>query len=136
MTASVLNKSRQKGLTAGGWLLILSLVGFFVLLTLRLFPLYYNHFKIRGVVESFTEESGLYEMTRSRMLSIINKRLNISLAEGFKPEHLVIELKNSGKKEIHIRYEDRRQIFGKLDVIASFDDYVIVSRNGKVRLGL
>jgi len=135
MTSSVLNKSRQKGLTAGGWLLVLILIWFFVILTLRLFPIYYNHFKIKGVVESFTEERDLYDMSRSRMIAIINKRLNISLAEGFKPEHLVIKLKNSGNKEIHITYEDRRQIFGDLDVVATFDDYVIVSRNGKVKLG-
>ncbi len=130
------NKTRQQGVTAGGWLLIISLVGFFVMLGFRLFPIYSNHFKIKGIVESLTEEDGLYDMRRDRLLAIINKRLDINFATGFKVEHLVIELKKSGKKEIHIRYEDRRPILGNMDVVAKFDDFVIVSRNGKVKLGI
>lgn len=127
---------RQQGLTAGGWLLVLALVGFFVLLVLRLFPIYSNHFKIQGVVESFTEEENLYRMQRNEILNIINRRLSINFAEGFKPEHLVIELKKTGNKEIHIRYEDRRPILGNLDVVAKFDDYVIVTPKGDVKVGL
>jgi len=127
---------RQQGVTAGGWLLILGLVGFFVLLTLRLFPIYSNHYKIQGIVKSLLEEDNLYRMPRTDMLKIIDKRLNINFATGFKREHLVIELKKSGNREIHIRYEDRRPILGNMDVVAKFDDYVVVSSNGKVALGL
>ena len=139
MTSSFIQKNpgkkRQQGLTAGGWLLVLGLIGFFVLLALRLFPIYSNHFKIQGVVESFVQEKNLYRMPRKDILRIINKRLNINFAEGFKPEHLKIVLKKSGQKEIHISYEDRRPILGNLDVVAKFDDFVIVSSNGDVEVG-
>lgn len=136
MNTTLPGGKRQQGVTAGGWLLILGLVGFFVLLALRLFPIYSNHFKVQGVVESLLEEKNLYRMPRKEMLKIINRRLNINFAEGFKPEHLVIELKSSGKKEIHIRYEDRRPILGNLDVVAKFDDYIIVTSDGEATIGL
>ncbi len=130
-----LSKKRQQGLTAGGWLLVLGLIGFFVLLALRLFPIYSNHFKIKGIVESFTEEKTLYNMPRKDLIRMINKKLNVNFAEGFKPEHLKIILKKTGKKEIHITYEDRRPILGNLDVVAKFDDFVIVKQNGDVEVG-
>lgn len=136
MITSFPSKNRQKGVTAGGWLLIIGLVGFFVLLALRLFPIYSNHFKIQGIVESLIEEENLYRMTKKEMLRIIDRRLNINFAEGFKPEHLIIELKKSGKKEIHIRYEDRRPILGNLDIVAKFDDYLIVTSKGDAKIGL
>ena len=136
MKTTLTGIKRQKGVTAGGWLLILSLIGFFVLLGLRLFPIYSNHFKIQGVVKSLLQEDGLYRMQKKGLLRIFNKRLNINFAEGFKPEHLSIKLLKSGSKEIRVKYEDRRPILGNLDVVAQFDDYVVVSQAGKVTLGL
>jgi len=130
-----LSKKRQQGITAGGWLLVLGLIGFFVLLALRLFPIYSNHFKIQGIVESFTQEKNLYRMPRKDLLRIINKKLNVNFAEGFKPEHLIIVMKKTSKKEIHITYEDRRPILGNLDIVAQFDDFVIVSSDGDVEVG-
>jgi len=129
------SKKRQQGLTAGGWLLVLALIGFFALLVLRLFPIYSNNFKFKGIVESLGQEEDIYRMPRKGMLRIIEKRININFAEGFKQEHLVIKLLKSGNKEIHIAYEDRRPILGNMDVVAKFDDYIIVSRDGKVKSG-
>jgi len=129
---------RQQGVTAIGWLLILALVGFFVLLALRLFPIYSNHYKIQSVVKSLVneEDEGLYRISKKDLLRIFNRKLNINFAEGFKPEHLIFVIAESGSREIHVTYEDRRPILGNLDVVARFDDYVVVTPNGKVKLGL
>ena len=136
MKTTLTGIKRQKGVTAGGWLLILSLIGFFVLLGLRLFPIYSNHFKIQGIVESLMQEEDLYRMQKRDLLRIINKRLNINFAEGFKPEHLSIKLTKTGSKEIRIKYEDRRPILGNLDVVGKFDDYIVVTQMGKTSIGL
>jgi len=135
VVTNLLNKKRQQGLTAGGWLLVLALVGFFVLLVLRLFPIYSNNYKIKGIVESLGEEQNLFRMQRKEMLRIIDKRLNINFAEGFKQEHLVVKLLQSGNKEIHITYEDRRPILGNLDVVAKFDNFIVVTPGGQVKSG-
>jgi hypothetical protein len=120
----------------GGWMLVLGMVGFFVLLTLRLFPIYSNNFKIKNIVEGLSIEKNIFRMPRNDMLKLIDKRVNINYVEGFKHEHLVIQLKKTGNKEIHIRYEDRRPILGNLDVVANFDDFFIVSPNGDVKKGV
>lgn len=136
MTTSLPSKKRQQGVTLGGWLLIIGLVGFFILLALRLFPIYSNHFKIQGIVASLAKEKNIYHMPRRQMLRLIDKRLNINFVEGFKPKHLIIKLMKTGNKEIHITYEDRRPILGNLDVVAKFDDYIVVTPAGVATVGL
>ncbi len=135
MVTYLQSKKRQQGLTAGGWLLVLALIGFFGLLVLRLFPIYSNNYKFKGIVESLKEEQDIYRMPRKDMLRIIDKRININFATGFKQEHLVIKLLKSGNKEIHITYEDRRPILGNMDVVAKFDNYFIVTPEGKFKSG-
>ncbi len=135
MVTYLQSKKRQQGLTAGGWLLVLALIGFFALLVLRLFPIYSNNYKFKGIVESLGKEPEIYRMPRKSMLRLIDKRININFATGFKPEYLVIKLLKSGNKEIHITYEDRRPILGNMDVVAKFDDYIIVTPAGSVKSG-
>ena len=127
---------RQQGMTFLGIAMVLALIGFFVLLTLKLFPIYSNNFKMKGILESLAEERNLYEMTRDDVLSIINKRVTVNLADGFKNEHFKIVLKDNGNKEYHITYEDRRPMLGNLDVVAKFDDYIVIAPNGALRRGL
>ena len=129
---------RQQGVTAVGWLLIIALVGFFVMLALRLFPIYSNHYKIKNVVYSLVDEEqeGLYRISKRDLMKIFNRKLNINFAEGFKVDHLVFVIAKSGNREIHVTYEDRRPILGNLDVVAKFDNYVVVTPTGKVTIGL
>jgi len=128
--------SQQKGMTAIGWLFVLGLIGFFVLLALRLFPIYSNNFKIKGVVESLAKERNLFSMQREEVLRLIVKRNGINMVEGFDPKHFKIIKTKSGNKEYHITYEDRRPILGHLDVVAKFDNYIVIDPNGKLRRGL
>lgn len=129
-------RQKQQGMTAIGWMLVLAMLGFLVLITLRLFPIYSNNFKMKGILESLIEERELYNMTRDEILVLVNKRIQINMADGFEPEHLVIVLKENLNKEFHIKYEDRRPMMGNLDIVAKFDDYVVIAPNGAVRRGL
>ncbi|MBT8449813.1 MAG: DUF4845 domain-containing protein [Gammaproteobacteria bacterium] len=127
---------KQQGMTAIGWLFVLGLIGFFVLLALRLFPIYSNNFKLKGILETVSEEHNLYELDRNEILVLIDKGITINRAEGFKKEHFEIVLKENRNKEFRIKYEDRRPILGNLDVVAKFDDYVVIAPNGALRRGL
>ena len=124
--------SKQKGLTLVSWLMLMALIGFIVLIVLRMFPIYTNHFKIEDVLHSLADETNLYNLPREELLSIIDRKLNINMASGFRHEHFTITLKENGNKVMAIKYEDRRNITGNIDVIVSFDESIIVPRNGPV----
>ena len=49
---------QQKGVTAIGWLIILGLIGFFVLLVLKMYPSYYEFYTVSSTLETMTKDSG------------------------------------------------------------------------------
>ena len=127
-----LNAKNQQGLTAIGWLLVLGVLGFFVILILKMFPIYNNNFKLQTVLESLGNEKGIYTMSERDIHKLIDKRNNINMVDKWDPKYLVIEIKQSGAKELHFRYEDRRELFSNIDVVVKFDDYITVDRTGLV----
>lgn len=132
MRNSLPNRTNQKGMTLVSWLFLMALIGFIVLIVLRMFPIYTNHYKIEGVLHSLADENSLYSMNREELLQLIDRKLNINMASGFKHEHFTITLKENGNKVMAIKYEDRRNITGNIDVVVKFEDSIIVPRNGAV----
>jgi hypothetical protein len=123
---------KQQGLTAIGWLLVLGVLGFFVIVILKMLPIYNNYFKLQTVLESLGNEQGIYTMSERDLHKLIDKRNNINMVDKWDPKYLVIELKQSGAKELHFRYEDRRELFSNIDVVVKFDEYITVTRQGLV----
>ena len=132
MRPNMRGNSKQKGLTLVSWLMLMALIGFIVLIVLRMFPIYTNHFKIEGVLHSLADEADLYNKNREELLLLIDRKLNINMADGFRHEHFTITLKENGNKVMAIKYEDRRNITGNIDVIVKFEDSIIVPRSGPV----
>lgn len=126
------NPHRQQGLTLISWLFVMALIGFFVILTLRMFPIYTNHFNIEGSLKSLAEEDNLYNMRKDQILELLERRMHINRVEVFKKEHFTIDLKNNGNKVFKIAYEDRRPIMANIDVVVSFSDEIIVTQSGTV----
>ena len=50
--------TRQRGMTGIGWLIVLGLIGFFALLTLKMVPSYLEYYKIVATLDSIAEEKG------------------------------------------------------------------------------
>ena len=57
----------QRGMTAIGWLLVLGLIAFFTLITLRLVPLYIEYGKVASVLESLPDENRIGSMTSAEI---------------------------------------------------------------------
>ena len=135
MHSNMPSNRKQKGLTLVTWLLLMGLIGFLVLIVLSMIPIYTQQYKIQGVLHSLSDEKDLYNMNREQLLTVIDRKLQINMVSGFKDEYFTIDLKDNGNKIMAIKYEDRRNIMGNVDVIVKFDDSITVMRNGSV-LGL
>ncbi len=46
------SKTHQRGMTGIGWMIVLALIGFFVLLALRMVPAYLDYFKVVSTLEA------------------------------------------------------------------------------------
>ena len=114
---------RQNGMTAIGWLIVLGLIGFFVLLTLRMLPSYLEYYKIVSTLESLEQEPGISNPRDIRTL--IDRRFNISYVEVIQPTDVIIKPVGPNFQVI-ADYESRKHIFANVDVIMSFNKEVLV----------
>lgn len=116
----------QRGMTAIGWLLVLGLIAFFTLITLRLVPLYLEYSKISSVFESLVDEPGIGAKPRSAIISLVTKRFDINDVRKVSPKLIKIS-KEKGLTRISIEYERREHLMSNIDVVASFNKQIEVS---------
>ena len=60
---------KQRGVTFIGWCIILAIIGFFVLITLRLFPLYNEMFEVITAMKSVGTRNGAETMGQREILT-------------------------------------------------------------------
>jgi len=115
----------QRGMTAIGWLLVMGLIAFFTLITLRLVPLYLEYSKVVSVLESLTNEPGVGAKTRTEIIKLVSKRFDINDVRKVSPK-LVKVSKDKGMTRISIEYERREHLMSNIDVVTSFNKQVEV----------
>ena len=116
---------QQKGVTAIGWLIILGLIGFFTLLTLKMLPPYMEYYKISQTLETLTKDSGFENPREIRDKA--ERRFDISYVNSIKPKDLII--KPYGQSWlVSAKYESRVHLFYNVSVVMDFNKQVKVKR--------
>ncbi len=116
---------QQKGVTTVGWLIILGLIGFFVLLILRMGPAYMEYYKIVSTLEVMKDESGFESPKQIRDMA--ERRFDISYVHSISQKDL--KIKPYGEQYlVRAKYESRVHLFGNVYVVMLFDKQVKVKR--------
>ena len=113
---------RQNGMTAIGWLIVLALIGFFVLLTLRMLPSYLEYYKVVSTLDSLKKET--LDSPRA-IRNLLSRRFDISYVESIQPKDVIIKPVGPNFRVI-ADYESRKHIFANVDVVMSFYKEVLV----------
>ena len=129
---------RQRGVTFIGWCIILAIIGFFVLITLRLFPLYNEKFQIIAAMKSVGSRNGAAEMsatdvykafTRTAQTGGVNRFTSANIKQYTsieKPEEA------GGNRKLRVTYEERNIFFDDIYFLITFDKTVELGGNGKI----
>ncbi len=116
---------QQKGVTTIGWLIILALIGFFVLLILRMGPAYMEYYKIVSTLDVMKDEAGFSSPVEIRDMA--ERRFDISYVHSI--THKDLKIKPSGEYYlVSAKYESRVHLFGNVYVVMTFDKQVKVKR--------
>ncbi len=118
----------QKGMTAIGWLLVLGLIAFFTLITLRLIPGYLEFAKVTSVLESLQDEPGVTRMSKTDIIRLVRKRFDVNDVYQVDPKLVKVVKEKSGLK-VSINYERREHVIGNIDVVTTFDKQIEVVAN-------
>lgn len=114
-------KERQAGLTLISMLLILSIVAFFTLAVLRLYPVYLDYFKVRSHMKSVAADPEADTYTAADIKKTLIKRFEIDNVTTVPSESVKI-VSDTNKKLIEVNYEVRVNFLSNIDLVVVFAD--------------
>ncbi|MEO7557710.1 MAG: DUF4845 domain-containing protein [Gammaproteobacteria bacterium] len=117
---------KQDGMTTIGVLVVLLLIGFFVLITLRLLPMYLESFSVSTALESLKSEPEVASKTGPDILQLLQKRLDINDVEHVGRDNIDIRRTDTGVV-ISVKYEVRKELWGNIDLVGKFDKSITVN---------
>ncbi|MEZ5558353.1 MAG: DUF4845 domain-containing protein [Pseudomonadales bacterium] len=116
--------TRQKGLSAIGWIAMLLLLASAITLTLKLLPHYIDFRTMQSVLSGLPAEE-THHMARGDVYDLIKKRFKINNLRDFDIKK-VIELKRDrDHTTLLVNYERRENLFMNVDVVITFSDQFV-----------
>ncbi|OOZ37375.1 DUF4845 domain-containing protein [Solemya velesiana gill symbiont] len=119
---------KQKGMTGLGWLTILGLIGFFSLLTIKIGPIYLQHYTVKSVLMSLKEEPLITKKTPSQIKGMIFKRLKVNGVYDMDKKAVTLQ-KSPGIVLVDITYTVQKNMAGNLDILVNFSEQVELVSN-------
>lgn len=116
-------RSRQKGITFIGFVLLAAMVGLLGFAGLKLSPVYLENMKIRRVLSDVKEELDGQGPTPQSIRKAIERRVNIEMIYGLKARDFEIE-KSDGGFTVAARYERAESFIANVSLLVTFDDEV------------
>lgn len=117
----------QKGMSFFGWLAVIALIVFGLVIAMKLIPIYLDHFAIRDMITKVNEDPTI-EITSIRdFYSYIDKGMQINSIRDINARE-AIEVTASGQNAytVQIAYEVRTGALQNVDLLVHFDETHIV----------
>lgn len=122
-----LTPRRQRGMTAIGFVLVLIVIAFSALITMKVLPIYLDFFSIRSTLEGLASEPGVRERSPADITQAIDRRFDVSYVTVIQAKDIKVQ-KKGGVISLILKYEDRRPLLSNLDVVASFDEVIVLGQ--------
>ena len=113
---------KQNGISLVGFLITLTLLGFFAFVAMRLFPVYSEFQSVKSDMKALSEAPGAAKMSPAALKDALDRRFYISYVKNVAGKDLVVDRKLG--VNITLDYEVRRPLMGNLDFVAKFNHTV------------
>lgn len=121
---------KQRGMTVIGMLLMIVVMGFMLLVAMKVIPMYIEYYTIKSTVEGIRKEPQLAQMSATDIQNSLQKRFDIGYVERLKARDLKIRNDAESRgRVIELVYEDERELFYKLYVVLKVDETIPLTPN-------
>ena len=117
----------QQGLTFISLVFVLALIAFFVLLALKIGPIYLNHSKVVSALAEIEKTPDIEEQSEAEIRGSLNKRFDINYVDDVTQDDIKVTRQNDYLK-VAIEYEVVTKIAGNLSVLVEFNDVIEVGK--------
>ena len=117
----------QKGLTFISLVFVLGLIASFVLLGLKIVPIYLDHSKVVSALADIEKTPGIEELSPAEIRNSLSKRFNINYVNDVTQDDITVT-KYGDYLKVAIEYEAVRKIAGNLSVLVEFNNFIEVGK--------
>jgi Domain of unknown function (DUF4845) len=122
-------RNRQTGVTALGWLFLLTPLAIVVYAGIRLAPVYLNYLKVVRALESTASELKASNANPNSILIAIDRHFEIDMVEFPTTKDMKVTRDGAGWV-VESAYDDEAPLFGNLSLHVVFDKKVKVGGSG------
>jgi Domain of unknown function (DUF4845) len=119
--------SKQQGYTLISLVFILGIIGFFVMLVLKIGPIYLDHNKVKSALAALENTTDIETFSEPEVRSSLDKRFNMNYVSDLKAQEVKIT-KRGNYLKVQAKYEVVEKIAGNLSVLVEFDDVMEVGK--------
>jgi len=116
---------KQQGLTLISFFFLMVLIGFFVMLALKVGPIYMDHSKVIHSLEALKSRADIEHNSKREIWTLLRKQLEMNYISHIKKENVKITTRTNYLK-VQIIYYVKEPLFGNLSVWADFDNAIEV----------
>lgn len=127
--------NKQRGIGFLGWTTILGVFACFVLLGLRIFPLYNEKFIVLSAMKSVANQPNAAKMSTKDIRKYFLRNMEIANTTRFtdrsvKKLAMVVTDKKTKKRYLHVVYEGRNVLVKDIKLLIEFDHMVELGGSG------
>ncbi len=111
--------NRQKGMTFISICLLLGLIAFFVLLTLKIAPVYMNHSKVLDSLAGVEGMENVQSLSKHAIETSLHKRFGMNYVDHVNTDDITI-FKEGNYVHVEIEYEVVKKVVGNLSILVEF----------------
>lgn len=120
------DRSKQRGITLLGFLMLVAVIGVFAFIGIRLFPVYTEYYSVVQDMKGVQAEPGVANWPPEQVRDRLFRRFYISYVDSVKPEHVKVTRQNG--YQLSVKYEVRKPLAYNLDFVAKFEKTVDLLR--------
>ena len=118
---------KQQGLTFISLVFILGLIAFFVILSLKIGPIYLNHSKVVSTLAELKKTTDIEGQSEAEIRDSLSKRFNINYVDDVTQKDITIT-RHENYLKVVIAYEVITNIVGNLSVLVEFNDEMEIGK--------
>ena len=112
---------KQQGRTFLSFVIVLAVVGFFLYIGMRLFPVYTEFYSANNDIKKTLQAPGANKKGIQEIRNEIRPRCQISYVDTVNPDKDIKMITVGNVKKVQLKYEVRKPLLYNLDFVAMFD---------------
>ncbi len=127
MNRTTNSRHRQSGISSFGWIVVAGIFGFLVITFFKVFPMYYENYKLKSVLESLQQDQEIDPKSKRAIWSSLQKRMYINEIRSIMREDVKMERKD-GTTTVTVTYEIKDSYVGNLFIGGRFVESIVIDR--------